>query len=531
MNVRLESAKDKEEHPIFYFNWQGRSYYTSSRYSSSQESKKFLESLPTKSLYICLGISNFELIKQVLEKYPKANFVFLACEELENFNLARCLEEYCQKKLIFHFVKQGSSAGFQNLGEYYHPFQIEALGIIYTPAYQMYQKVLNFKHQNYLEAYIQSIQNNFVTQARFGLQWHTNTLWNISELVSRVQKKQFLESGKTWLILGAGPGLFSERERIKKILENPDIHLACADTAYRYVLRYLGKMPDLVMTLDPQSISIKHFLGLEKPKLHLADAGVNASLFRTLSSLAVPSSHPLHQYLFGQKYAEASLRGSAANVGHALVQRVLQYAPKKIFLGGLDFAVIDSLNYSKACEIHLELLYKETRTYKTDIFSPLVKEAGEHKNWYRTDLLNRYYQDFLDTIELPSSSEMQVINAYADLFPKDFPKSFSKVSAPEDTKDYFPCYDKELPEALMHFMDESFRLEELYKKPAKDTLLELLSEGQTPFSLALRPLIFSFFRNNLKKGFNLTDSKTKACTEAFEYNLGLCKKLTKEFNS
>lgn len=142
-------------------------------------------------------------------------------------------------------------AGFRGIAHYIH-----------RPSYQLYREFYDdlFRDMN---QYATSKISDLLTRFEFEERWVENILCNVRHLFtsSRVLDLFGAYAGYPGVIVSAGPSL---RRNIRHLAMLRDRALLVAVDTAASVLQKMGIVPHLIMSLDAQKYSIKHFMGLRE---------------------------------------------------------------------------------------------------------------------------------------------------------------------------------------------------------------------------------------------------------------------------
>jgi hypothetical protein len=146
-----------------------------------------------------------------------------------------------------------SISGFTGISHYIH-----------RPSYQInpafYEKIISQVRQQ-----ISARVSDLLTRFEFEERWMKNIFMNLKHIENSLPVNALFGkfTGYPGVIVSAGPSLRQNLDAIKKISDRAVI--LCVDTSYK-VLARAGITPHLVMTLDAQKYSRKHFTGLHAGK-------------------------------------------------------------------------------------------------------------------------------------------------------------------------------------------------------------------------------------------------------------------------
>ena len=151
----------------------------------------------------------------------------------------------------------------QDLNTYFDTFDINKFrGVshyIHRPSYQIDSAFYNGLVSRIREN-ISSRVSDMLTRFEFEERWIENIFKNIHHLKRSMPVSKLFGAfrGRPGIIVSAGPSLKKNIHHLKKLRESSLI--VCVDTAYKVCTRQ-GIAPHIVMTLDAQKHSLRHFLG------------------------------------------------------------------------------------------------------------------------------------------------------------------------------------------------------------------------------------------------------------------------------
>lgn len=141
--------------------------------------------------------------------------------------------------------------------------------LVHRPSYSLHPEFYDALIAN-IHKQISSRISDLLTRFEFEELWVKNILLNIKQMHTALPVKSLFGKfkGIPGIIVSAGPSLINSLDALSQAYEKALI--VCVDTAYKVLERH-GIMPHIVMTLDAQTHSIKHFLGIKQKPLLLAD--------------------------------------------------------------------------------------------------------------------------------------------------------------------------------------------------------------------------------------------------------------------
>ncbi len=193
---------------------------------------------------------------------------------------------------------------------------------------------------------VQSLSGDLAIQARFGLAWTRNAVFNLL----RARPGPLPDfGGQTVVVAAAGPSL---ADAVGTLAEARHPIIA-VDTALP-VLQSHGVSPHLVVSVDCQLASYHHYLCAGFPRIPVAaDLSVAPSVFsRLVQTIPVLSDHPLHRLFrhLGLRAPHADARGG--NVAQAAVDLAVRCGAREVRLVGADFSYPDGQTYPRGSYVH-----------------------------------------------------------------------------------------------------------------------------------------------------------------------------------
>lgn len=142
-------------------------------------------------------------------------------------------------------------SGFRGIAHYVH-----------RPSYQLYRDFYDALFRD-MNQYATSKISDLLTRFEFEERWVENILVNVKHLFLSHRVRDLFGSfgGFPGVIVSAGPSL---RRNVRLLREMRDRALIVAVDTAAPVLQKEGIVPHLVMTLDAQKYSIKHFIGIRE---------------------------------------------------------------------------------------------------------------------------------------------------------------------------------------------------------------------------------------------------------------------------
>ena len=220
----------------------------------AREAERLLANFELKKGYIAivLGIAALPLV-DILTEMQKKSGGFIIVYEADPV-LARSLSVFMQKSEL---IKVITTENLHTLGPI-----IESLQVEHFLGYRIFKLGSSFKlaENDYRDLLASRISDLF-TRLEFESTWIYNSLSQVA-LLSRARPARLLfhsMKGKHALVVSSGPSLRKSLPFIRK--KSRSMFIACVDSAYRVLVR-AGIHPHLVITLDSQPFTMRHFHGL-----------------------------------------------------------------------------------------------------------------------------------------------------------------------------------------------------------------------------------------------------------------------------
>ncbi|MGB4269749.1 MAG: 6-hydroxymethylpterin diphosphokinase MptE-like protein [Spirochaetota bacterium] len=141
--------------------------------------------------------------------------------------------------------------------------------LVHRPSYLLHPEFYDALTAS-IHKQISSRISDLLTRFEFEELWVKNILLNAKQMHSALPVKSLFGKfkGIPGIIVSAGPSLIHSLDALLQAYDKALI--VCVDTAYKVLERH-NIMPHIVMTLDAQAHSIKHFLGITQKPILLAD--------------------------------------------------------------------------------------------------------------------------------------------------------------------------------------------------------------------------------------------------------------------
>ncbi len=334
--------------------------------------------------------NNAASIKQLFSDFDFTNL-------LKNENFCLCTQQNLCERLCSFYLPQlhGNFLQLQNR------------------VWVQHNQAITEKINEKIKTALKKISADFSVQAHFGKIWQRNIFENLELLSQTKNCATFNFSGKKYAsIIAAGPSL---DKSIKNLYSNRSENFIIAtDTASLILLRH-KIVPDVVLTIDGQNISYRHFF--EKCP---ADATIFINDLCALPAVAKKSiqnkdkviftqnSHPFLQ-IINEYFEQKNLpylnfvQTNSGTVTNAAVDFALQCGFEKIILYGADFAYSLGKPYARASYLDDTFYNNSTRiTNGETAFTALMfrtELTEKSKNVFTSDVLQSYEDSLTNYLE------------------------------------------------------------------------------------------------------------------------------------
>ena len=301
---------------------------------------------------------------------------------------------------------------------------------------------------------IDSVSDDFASQAQFGKRWFKNTLYNL--LYADEYSKPLSPSSKV-LIAGAGPSIERQTDIIRK--NRTGNILIATDTVLPFLSAENIK-PDIIISIDCQHITYNHFLGIDFDEIPIVlDLSSPSHLSRKFANKSFFSSgHPFSRYIATYWKYFPVIDTSGGNVGHSAVSLAKSLGAKEIGLYGLDYSYPSGKPYARNSLIYNYFMKNETRLKPAEnsIYSFVFSNKSNTRienNIISNSKLDSYYRhlsDFIINNKLNTSSSAdsprnldfmpENVSFFSERAYSENPVFFSSGSADISWKDFLNKY-------------------------------------------------------------------------------------------
>lgn len=358
-----------------------------SRYDPQRDSLRLCESLAAKTKFvIVLGVASGILLQALLDQRP--DIFILAVEKSEQdllfLNQLEAVNQLQKNERVEFTVAQKLS---EDLTKLYVPSFYGTLEVLEQRGWTEENKELMPFIQSQIQEALTNISADFSVQSHFGKLWVHNLMSNL-KLVPQMHCLNDSKTGleKTAVVLGAGPTLEEKIPLLKN--QRSAFYIIATDTSLS-VLCNNGLVPDAVVSLDGQNVSLTHFIHSKKMDLSntvfLFDLTANPAAVRKVKNAGAKlvffqSGHPLSLYactLFNLQLPQ--LFSGTGTVTISALDFAIKTGFSKILIYGADFSYVGGKAYAKGT--YLDTLYNSSSTRANTL------EKQFDKLLFRTPLL------------------------------------------------------------------------------------------------------------------------------------------------
>lgn len=325
--------------------------YLHSRYDPTKEARRFVDSLGLTEgdLLVLAGVGLGYAAREALARGARV----LGVEADPAVKRAADLEER-PSRLRVVTAGEAEARGFD--GAFRELFDILSTGRVKISAGPSFPKewggALDWSRER-TNRNLDAVTNHAKTTSAFGRMWVRNILENIPAVIESgsIAAWENRLRGRPGCVLSAGPSLEADLIILKRETEaRRGLCIIATDTAFPAALR-AGVVPDLVLSIDPQEYSRRHFelCPSDAPPVPLlldgiSDPGVRAA--HNGPAVFFSTDHPLLREL--DLFPEAALiregGGSVATVAYRILRRL---GSDPVLLIGQDLAMTDGRMYAR----------------------------------------------------------------------------------------------------------------------------------------------------------------------------------------
>ena len=405
----FEEAKNGTKIPVFL---SGRTM--ESRYNPQRDAENLFNTINSDSkFFVITGIGSGVFIELLNQKIPDAKIIaFEQTQEDINFLLQSDIVKKLNSNSLITLTDLSNLESV--LTQNYLPAKYGNLQIIEQRGWINENQDKIVEINNLLKKTLGVISADYSVQAHFGKIWNSNIL-NNCKLAEQYSLYSFSDDNtaiinKTAVIIAAGPSLDRTLNILSDIKDREKYFIISTDTAGQTLLKK-NIVPEVIVSIDGQSVSYNHFLhnknnqpsgpsaGPSAP-VYAFDLCANASAARHILEagnkvMYFCSGHPLSSAINeSNKNSLPFLFSGAGTVTITCVDLAVQSGFKNILILGADFSYHKGKSYASGT--YLDTLYnqsstklKETeQTYSKLMFRTELQEVS--KEIKTTHILDAY---------------------------------------------------------------------------------------------------------------------------------------------
>lgn len=402
-----------------------------SRYQPQKEVEKIVNRIDSQKIKMVivleggLGYLPLEIAKQFPQiqlfiVVPQSHLFDFLCKEGFDFR-----QKLPSKTLLLSPYSESSFAAT------IAPETAETILFLTSPAIEKLYPKTTTSIKSMLQQHLQIQSTNEATLKKYGPRIHSNIQRNLLQLKT-IPYKSLLDyqnsaSGKTIVVVGAGPTLDSHIEELKKY--RSQFILMAVDTAATPLARQ-GLIADYVVTGDPQFYNSQHLTFFDGSKSHLIAplSTYPTQLHRPWRQRIIYASRFPEEESFAQSL-KLPLLGSGGTVASTAIEVCRILNPKEIRLVGVDLGYPEGKSHAKAAFFEERSLFNalrlnpfETQSYQI-LHSPLTTLTTNGVNEpllsdRRMDIYRQWFEKFAqDCIRIdPRGALIKNLTTIKDLF-------------------------------------------------------------------------------------------------------------------
>lgn len=357
-----------------------------SKYNPDHEAEIALNEVVESKFFIVTGISSGIFVKKLNEKYPLSKIICIerSQEDIDFLMEINTVKDLFSNKSIF-FIPSNNI--FEFLLNNYLPAKYGDIKIIERRIWMQENIDILPSIQNDISKAMGIVSADYSVQVHFGKIWQHNIMNNL-KIISE-NKNSILpdfDLTKNVYVVAAGPSL---DKKINVLKEDIDSYIISTDTAYSTLLKN-NIIPDIVISIDGQSISYNHFINISNKTLFMFDLCSNstavANVVKNDGRIAFfKSGHPFSELanIFSPNSFYTLFAGSGT-VTIASTDLAIKLGFKKIIVLGADFGYHDGKAYTKG-------------TYFDSLYNLNTNKLSSNEKLYdnlmfRTELINNEYK-------------------------------------------------------------------------------------------------------------------------------------------
>lgn len=425
------AARDGTVIPVFS---DGKTLF--SRYAPLREADNFAANLmqennPSESMgsggdqqggagfFVVCGLGNGLHIRSLKKKFPTSVILVIekSLEDIqwlkEHFDLSEILSQH---DIYITSLSQATESFIQ----LYNPLLQGNFFFLPLRSWvdQLPEETMEVRNQ--LQQALKDIAADYSTQAYFGKIWFRNFFQNLSLLPQAKPPAQLPDAGSysQAFVAAAGPSLENFIPDLQLAAIRTALYLIATDTSLPVLLRH-DVEPDMVVTIDGQASSARHFLKRIPGNMVLAadisccpavarrchEAGCPVLFFRNRNPLPTLFDHYLQQH--GGTGLPVIDTG-AGTVTAAAVDLARWLGFTRIQVGGGDFAYLDGKPYCRGTYFEDQFAQSADRTSSMEqkyVELMFKRTTNRDKNKITTPVLENYSKSFQEYLQRHSDIE------------------------------------------------------------------------------------------------------------------------------
>ena len=235
-----------------------------SQRDSQREAQKILSGFELKKglIVLVMGMASLPLIEMLIkQKQKNGGFIILfeADSKLAEFISNNFLTGYDDIPIITFNNKDRLSEFL----EVYSAAEVTGYRVFSLASSKKLAPDFYIESEIIFKKAFSSLFSDLLTRLEFEPNWIYNSFLQVNNFQKALPVKNLFSKGSklTAALISTGPSLRGSLEIIKSI--NDSVFIACVDSAYRVLYRY-GIRPHLIISLDAQPYTTRHFSGLPK---------------------------------------------------------------------------------------------------------------------------------------------------------------------------------------------------------------------------------------------------------------------------
>jgi len=485
--------------------------YLHSKYDPVAEAHREIESIiiSRPSAVVVLGIGLGYVIDALLDAPELKNTKILAVEaDPELFNLSERTRGLRREERLYYLVGRNKETNFDTITRCIDSVSASKIEYIHRLSHQapeFYSEIASIITR-VAKMHIESLNS----MVKFGSLWWENSVRNYREWALRPDVGDWFGAFRNTpiIVFAAGPTL---QDNLELFTQGEGGIRFAVDTAYP-ILERAGVKIDLVLAVDAQKLTIKHFEGT-RPKLLAAAPVIPPELWNVAEHSLIMSLDGPHFSWFEERLnrhiAKLKSGGSVTTFAFDLARRM---GSPKIILVGADFSYRDGKTHSPGTiydKIEIEMVNR-FQTPELQIFRNMINLEGvttdeqlaQYAQWMKWEIANTRAEIYR-VIDFGLLKEVPVIKI----------EELKRIISSEKRELFIP----KPPRLDIRRLIEGFKIEKRALKKALEGDIEALRRLSGFFDLIVRPFAtvsqreilsesaIGILMEKLKSAYNLLD--------------------------